>query len=211
MGSGKAIAAVEKQNTKTLCSRLKNKPYEMKLCSPEANIYYLLDSLLVGTEEENDKSIRMVNLLRRHLSKVEAGLQLPVPRAWFVFHMLVSHYIETEKKFLWKYEDLKSSFFRVTQNATDDKFNAFLDLFRCLGFYVYHPKLTGSDSCVCTDATFFYKKVSKLLTVHYSNDRKPWNPQCSYYWESAKINVDDCTNKEFTDWLKIHPDVVPAM
>ena len=64
---------------------------------------------------------------------------------------------------------------------------------------------------MCTDALFFFEKVSKPLTVHYSNDRKPWNPQCRYYWESAKINVDDCTNKEFTDWLKIHPDVVPAM
>ena len=191
---------------------MKNKPYERNLCYPDAiQIYYLLDSHLVGTEEENEESIRMVNLLRRHLSKEEAGLQLPVPKAWFVFHMLVSHYIETEKRFLWKYEDLKSLFFRVTQNATDAKFIVFLHLFRCLGFYVYHPKLTGSDDWVCTDATFFCEKVSKLLTVHYSNDRKPLLHQCCYYWESAKINVDDCTKKEFTDWLKIHPDVVPAM
>ena len=208
--SGKA-AAVEKKNTETLCSRLENKPYKRKLGSPDANqIYYLLDSHLVGTEEENEESKRMVNLLRRHLSKEEAGLQLPVPRAWFVFHMLVSHYIETEKKFLWKYEDLKSLFFRVTQNPTDAKFIAFLHLFRCLGFYVYHPKLTGSDSWVCTDATFFYEKVSKLLTVHYSNDHRPLLRQCRDYWESAKINVGDCT-KKFTDWLKIHPDVGPAM
>ena len=64
---------------------------------------------------------------------------------------------------------------------------------------------------MCTDATFFYEKVSKLLTVHYSNDCKPSDPQCRDYWESAKINVDDCTNKEFTKWLKIRPNVVPAM
>ena len=111
LGSSKA-AAVEKKNTETLCRRLKNKPYEMKLCSPEANIYYLLDSHLVGTEEEKKESIRMVNLLRRHLSKEEAGLQLPVPKAWFVFHTLVSHYIETEKKFLWKYERLEELVFQ---------------------------------------------------------------------------------------------------
>ena len=215
LGSSKA-ADMEDKNTKTIDIRLKNKPYEMKLCYPDPNqqIYYLLDSHLVGTEEENEESKRMVNLLRSHLSKEEAGLQLPVPKAWFVFHMLVFHYIETEKRFLWKYEDLKSLFFRVTQNATDAKFIAFLHLFRCLGFYVYHPKLTkltGSDSWVCTDATFFYEKVSKLLTVHYSNDRKPFDPQCCYYWESAKINVDGFKKKEFADWLKIHPDVVPAM
>ena len=211
LGSGKA-ADMEDKNAETIVSRLKNKPFERKLCSPDANqIYYLLDSHLVGTEEENEESIQMVNLLRRHLSKEEASLQLPVPKAWFVFHKLVSHYIESEKRFLWKYEDLKSLFFRVTQNATDAKFIAFLHLFRCLGFYVYHPKLTGSDSWVCTDATFFYEKVSKLLTVHYSNDCKPRDPQCRDYWESAKINVDDCTKKEFTDWLEIHPDVVPAM
>ena len=209
LGSSKA-ADMEDKNTETIVSRLKNKPYEMKLCSPEANKYYLLDSHLVGTEEENEESKRMVNLLRRHLSKEEAGLQLPVPKAWFVFHMLVSHYIETEKRFLWKYEDLKSLFVRVTQNPTDAKFIAFLHLFRCLGFYVYHPKLTGSDSWVCTDATFFYEKVSKLLTVHYSKKCEPLDPQCRYYWESAKINVDNCTNKEFTKWLEI-PDVVPAM
>ena len=211
LGSGKA-ADMEDKNTETIDSRLKNKPYERRLCSPDANqIYYLLDSHLVGTEEENEESKQMVNLLRSRLSKEEAGLQLPVPKAWFVFHMLVSHYIENEKKFLWKYEDLKSLFFRVTQNATDAKFNAFLHLFRCLGFYVYHPKLTGSDSWVCTDATFFYEKVSKLLTVHYSNDRKPFDPQCRDYWESAIINVDDCIKELFTDWLKIHSDVVPAM
>ena len=210
LGSGKA-ADIEDKNTKTIYSRLKNKPYEMKLCSPEANKYYLLDSHLVGTEEENEESIQMVNLLRRHLSKEEAGLQRPVSKAWFVFHMLVSHYIESEKRFLWKYEDLKSLFFRVTQNATDDKFIAFLHRFRCLGFYVYHPKLTGSNDWVCTDATFFYEEVSKLLTVHYSKKCEPPDPRCRYYWESAKINKDGCTKKEFTDWLKIRPDVVPAM
>ena len=136
--------------------------------------YVLLDSQFQGEEDEIDHSKKALADLRRQLSDKEACMELAVPKLWYCL-LLITRKIE---KKMWHYSDLKRFCIEksyIDEDHADEQFKALLSLFHSLGFYVYFhmpDKMSSESNLVCTNATFLYQEISKVLTVQYA-DKHP--------------------------------------
>ena len=71
---------------------------------------------------------------------------------------------------MWKFTELKEFCLRcqfIQPVDADGQLLALLNLFHCLGFYVYFDLSEYKEQWICTDATFLYKEISKVLSVQY--------------------------------------------
>ena len=155
---------------------LNSKPYREHLVHAPDQTAFLVNNLMYlsqdhpATKEDRD----YLNLLRSFISNKEACLQLEMPLMWFFLDLITKR---TPHHFI-KCQDLKKfclSNGYIDGYQADDQFLALLRLFHHFGFFAYY-ELQGvplESNWVCTDVTFLYKEISKLLIIRFH----PRNPQ----------------------------------
>ena len=130
---------------------------------------------------------------------------LEVPLVWILLMQVTRN---AKEKFL-KREELKAFCLKhhyIDEDAAERQFSYLLHLLHALGFYVYLDLHSAHvESFVCTDATFFYREVSKLLAVQY------------YDFKSGAVRkfqqmgvIESSHRTEIFDELEISPKIDPT-
>ena len=152
---------------------LQEKPYFDNVHFAENEEFFLVDNhvTLHSSQADLESGPRYLNKLRECISDARYAHKVDVPLMWFLVE-IITH--SSDKKFITEAElkefCLKHQY--IDQDEADKQFNCLLKLFHFLGFFAHYdldPKyLENGVNYVCTDATSFYKEVSKLLAVQYS-------------------------------------------
>ena len=132
-----------------------------------------------------DHTCKVVTALRSQLSDSNNRLALKVPKVWFCLQLITS---SVEKK-MWKLTELKEFCLRcqfIQPVDPDRQLLALLNLFHCLGFYLYFDLSEYKEQWICTDATFLYKEMSKVLSVQYGPSEFP-SPELRIFMEKGVI------------------------
>ena len=170
----KAKRALLDHNKKVL-EEMDNKPYDGNRVSPPkavvyegAGSYFVVDSQLQGDSKLKEHTCKAVNVLRSLLSDADYQLTLKVPKIWFCLQLITS----SVKRKMWKFTELKEFCLRcqyIQPVDADGQLLALLNLFHSLGFYLYFDLSESEykEQWICTDATFLYKEISKVLSVQY--------------------------------------------
>ena len=165
-------------HNKKVLEEMNNKPYDGNRVLPKevaykgAGNYFLLDSQLQGDSKMKDHTYKVVNALRSLLADSKNRLALKVPKVWFCLQLITS---SVERK-MWKLTELKEFCLRcqfIQPVDADGQLLALLNLFHCLGFYLYFDLSEYKEQWICTDATFLYKEMSKVLSVQYGPSECP--------------------------------------
>ena len=152
---------------------LEGKPYFDNVHFAESEEFFLVDNhmTLHSSQADQKTASRYLNKLRDCISDARYALKVDVPLMWFLVEIITR---SSDKKFITEAE-LKEFCLRhqyIDRDRADEQFNCLLKLFHFLGFFAHYdldPKyLKNGINYVCTDATSFYKEVSKLLAVQYS-------------------------------------------
>ena len=156
--------------------RLQRKPYFEKVHFAENEQFFLVDNHMTLHSDQVDQEIEScyLNKLRECISDAYYALKVDVPLMWFLVEIITR---SSDKKFI-KEAELKEFCLKhkyIDQDEADKQFPCLLKLFHFLGFFAHYdldPKyLKNGINYVCTDATSFYKEVSKLLAVQYSSPK----------------------------------------
>ena len=179
-------------DNKEVLEEMDNKPYDGNRVFPPKEVaykgagsYFLLDSQLQGDSKMKDHTCKLVNALRSQLSDSRYRLALKVPKVWFCLQLITS---SVEKK-MWKLTELKEFCIRyqfIQPEDADRQLLALLNLFHCLGFYLYFDLSEYKEQWICTDATFLYKELSKVLSVQYGPSEFP-SPELRIFMEKGVI------------------------
>ena len=152
---------------------LQEKPYFDNVHFAENEQFLLVDNhvTLHSSQADQEPGSRYLNKLRKCISDARYALKVDVPLMWFLVEIVTR---SSDKKFFEEAE-LKDFCLRhqyIDQDRADKQFSCLLKLFHFLGFFAHYdldPRyLKNGINYVCTDATLFYKEVSKLLAVQYS-------------------------------------------
>ena len=180
------------ENKKVL-EEMNNKPYDSNRVFPPKEVaykgagsYFLVDSQLKGDSQLKEHTRKAINALRSQLSDANFQLTLKVPKIWFCLQIITS---SVEKK-MWKFTELKTFCLRcqfIQAVDPDRQLLAVLKLFHCLGFYVYFDLGEYKEQWICTDATFLYKEMSKVLSVQYGPENESLPPELRIFKEKGKI------------------------
>ena len=165
-------------HNKRVLEDMDHKPYDGNRVFPPKEVvykgagsYFLLDSQLQGDSKMKDHTCKVVNALRSQLADFNSRLALKVPKIWFCLQLITS----SVKKKMWKLTELKEFCIRyqyIQPVDADGQLLALLNLFHCLGFYVYFNLSECKEQWICTDATFLYKEISKVLSVQYGPENE---------------------------------------
>ena len=151
---------------------LEGKPYFDNVHFAENEQFFLVDNhmTLHNSQVDQESGSHYLNKLREFISDTRYALKVDVPLMWFLVEIITR---SCDEKFI-KEADLKDFCLRhqyIDQDRADKQFPCLLKLFHFLGFFAHYdldPKyLKNGINYVCTDATSFYKEVSKLLAVQY--------------------------------------------
>ena len=181
------------EHNKKVLEEMNNKPYDGNRVFPPKEVtykgagsYFLVDSQLQGDSNLKDHTHKAINALRSLLSDANFQLTLKVPKVWFCLQLITS---SVEKK-MWKLTELKEFCIRyqyIQPVDADGQLLALLKLFHCLGFYVYFDLSEYKEQWICTDATFLYKEMSKVLSVQYSPENESLAPELRIFKEKGVI------------------------
>ena len=144
-----------------------------------------MDSQLQGDSKLKEHTRKAVNVLRSLLSDAKNRLTLKVPKVWFCLQLITS---SVEKK-MWKFTELKKFCIQcnyIQAVDADGQLLEMLNLFHSLGFYVYFDLSEYKEQWICTDATFLYKEMSKVLSVQYVRSESP-SPELRKFIEKGVI------------------------
>ena len=204
-----AERALLDHNEKVL-EEMDNRPYDSNRVFPPKEVaykgagsYFVVDSQLQGDSKLKEHTRKAINVLRSLLSDAKNRLTLKVPKVWFCLQLITS----SVKKKMWKFTELKE--FCIQCNYiqgvdADGQFLALLNLFHCLGFYVYFDLSEYKEQWICTDATFLYKEMSKVLSVQYG-PRKSSSPELRKFIKKGVIS--EATSEDLFQQLDIDADI----
>ena len=197
-------------DNKKVLEEMDNKPYDGNRVFPPKEVaykgagsYFLLDSQLQGDSKMKDHTCKVVNALRSQLSDSRYRLALKVPKVWFCLQLITS---SVEKK-MWKLTELKEFCIRcqfIQPEDADRQLLALLNLFHCLGFYLYFDLSEYKEQWICTDATFLYKEMSKVLSVQYGPSEFP-SPELRIFMEKGVI--PEAVSQALFQQLDINADI----
>ena len=180
-------------HNKKVLEEMDNKPYDGNRVFPPKEIaykgagsYFVVDSQLQGDSNLKDHTHKAINTLRSLLSDANFQLTLKVPKIWFCLQLITS----CVKKKMWKFTELKEFCIRcqfIQGVDADGQLLALLKLFHCLGFYVYFDLSEYKEQWICTDATFLYKEMSKVLSVQYGPENESLPPELRIFKEKGVI------------------------
>ena len=188
---------------------LEGKPYFDNVHFAENEEFFLVDNhmTLHSSPVDQVSGSRYLNKLRECISDTKYALKVDVPLMWFLVEIITR---SSDKKFITEAElkefCLKHQY--IDRDEADRQFPCLLKLFHFLGFFAHYnldPKyLKNGINYVCTDATSFYKEVSKLLAVQHSRANLG---RTKTFRRTGEIGSPYETL--FTE-LKISPDVDPV-
>ena len=197
-------------HNKKVLEEMDNKPYDGSRVFPPkavvykgADSYFLLDSQLQGDSKMKDHTYKVVNALRSQLADFNSRLALKVPKVWFCLQLITS---SVEKK-MWKFTEVKEFCLRcqfIQPVDPDRQLLALLNLFHCLGFYLYFDLNEYKEQWICTDATFLYKEMSKVLSVQYGPSECP-SPELRNFKEKGVI--PEVVSEALFQQLDINADI----
>ena len=162
-----------------------------------------MDSQLQGDSKLKEHTRKAVNVLRSLLSDTKNRLTLKVPKVWFCLQLITSNV----KKKMWKLTELKEFCIRcqfIQAVDADGQLLILLNLFHSLGFYVYFDLSEYKEQWICTDATFLYKEMSKVLSVQYGQSESS-SPELRNLKKSGEI--PEATSKDLFQQLGINADI----
>ena len=187
-----AKRALLDHNEKVL-EEMDNKPYDSNRVSPPKEVaykgagsYFVVDSQLQGDSKLKEHTRKVVNVLRSLLSDAKNRFTLKVPKVWFCLQLITS----SVKKKMWKFTEMKEFCIRcyyIQAVDADGQLLALLKLFHSLGFYVYFDLSEYKEQWICTDATFLYKEMSKVLSVQYG-PRESSSPELRKFIKKGVIS-----------------------
>ena len=133
---------------------------------PSGQPYYLVNNSLTTDPDMSSEEFQYINHLRSSLSNSDSALKMEVPLMWYLLQQ-VTH---RSGQRLIRYTELKEFATKYQLVISEQQFSSFVKLFHLLGFFVYFdlPNTPEESQWVCTDATFFYREVSKLLSIQYT-------------------------------------------
>ena len=197
-------------HNKKVLEEMDNKPYDGNRVFPPKEVaykgagsYFLLDSQLQGDSKMKDHTCKVVNALRSQLSDSNNRLSLKVPKVWFCLQLITS---SVEKK-MWKFTEVKEFCLRcqfIQPVDPDRQLLALLNLFHCLGFYFYFDLSEYKEQWICTDATFLYKEMSKVLSVQYGPSESS-SPKLRIFKKTGEI--PEATTEDLFQQLGIDADI----
>ena len=197
-------------HNKKVLEEMDNKPYDGNRVFPPkavvykgADSYFLLDSQLQGDSKMKDHTYKVVNALRSQLADFNSRLALKVPKVWFCLQLITS---SVEKK-MWKFTEVKEFCLRcqfIQPVDPDRQLLALLNLFHCLGFYLYFDLNEYKEQWICTDATFLYKEMSKVLSVQYGPSESS-SPELRNFKEKGVI--PEVVSEALFQQLDINADI----
>ena len=197
-------------HNKKVLKEMDNKPYDSNRIFPPKEVayegagsYFLVDSQLQGDSNLKDHTHKAINTLRSLLSDAKYQLTLKVPKIWFCLQLITS----SVKKKMWKFTELKKFCIQckfIQGVDADGQLLALLNLFHCLGFYVYFELSEYKEQWICTDATFLYKEMSKVLSVQYGPSESS-SPELRNLKKSGEI--PEATSKDLFQQLGIDADI----
>ena len=179
-------------HNKKVLEEMDNKPYDGNRVFPPKEVvykgagsYFLLDSQLQGDSKMKNHTCKVVNALCSQLADFNSRLALKVPKVWFCLQLITSNV----KRKMWKFTEVKEFCLRcqfIQPVDADRQLLALLNLFHCLGFYLYFDLSEYKEQWICTDATFLYKEISKVLSVQYGPSECP-SPELRIFMEKGVI------------------------
>ena len=197
-------------HNKKVLEEMDNKPYDGNRVFPPKEVvyegagsYFLLDSQLQGDSKMKDHTYKVVNALRSQLADFNSRLALKVPKVWFCLQLITS---SVEKK-MWKFTEVKEFCLRcqfIQPVDPDRQLLALLNLFHCLGFYLYFDLNEYKEQWICTDATFLYKEMSKVLSVQYGPSESS-SPELRNFKEKGVI--PEAVSEALFQQLDINADI----
>ena len=133
---------------------------------PSGRSFYLVNNNLTTDPDTSSEEFQYINHLRSSLSSSDAALKMEVPLMWYLLQQ-VTH---RSGQRLIRYTELKEFATKHQLVISEQQFSSFVKLFHLLGFFVYFdlPNTPEESQWVCTDATFFYREVSKLLSIQFT-------------------------------------------
>ena len=197
-------------HNKKVLEEMDNKPYDGNRVFPPKEVaykgagsYFLLDSQLQGDSKMKDHTYKIVNALRSQLADSKNRLALKVPKVWFCLQLITS----SVKKKMWKFTEVKEFCLRcqfIQPVDPDRQLLALLNLFHCLGFYLYFDLNEYKEQWICTDATFLYKEMSKVLSVQYGPSESS-SPELRIFKKTGEIS--EATSENLFQELGIDADI----
>ena len=165
-----------------------------------------LDSKLKGDKEHKehsetvikDHSERVIKDLRNQLSAKESCMVLTVPKLWYCFRLITHDIAKRYGKGMWSYSELKNFCMEKSYVQSDEQFQVLLSLFHSLGFFVYInlPDIKMEENKVCTDASFLYQELSKLLSVQYPKPGEVLSKALCHFKKTGEILFQNTSNGE---------------
>ena len=134
---------------------------------PSGQPFYLINNnLTTDPDTSSELEFQYINHLRSSLSSSDAALKMEVPLMWYLLQQ-VTH---RSGQRLIRYTELKDFATKQQLVISEQQFSSFVKLFHLLGFFVYFdlPNTPEESQWVCTDATFFCREVSKLLSIQFT-------------------------------------------
>ena len=199
-------------DNKKVLEEMDNKPYDgNRVFPPKAVVYegvgsyFVVDSKLQGDSKLKEHTRKAVNVLRSLLSDADYQLTLKVPKIWFCLQLITS----SVKRKMWKFTELKKFCLRckyIQRVDADGQLLALLNLFHSLGFYLYFDLSESEykEQWICTDATFLYKEISKVLSVQYGPIESS-SPQLCRFIENGVIT--EALSEPLFQQLDINADI----
>ena len=128
--------------------------------------FYLVNNNMTTDPDTSSEEFQYINHLRSSLSSSNAALKMEVPLMWYLLQQ-VTH--RSDQRLI-RYTELKEFATKHQLVISEQQFSSFVKLFHLLGFFVYFdlPNTPEESQWVCTDATFFYREVSKLLSIQFT-------------------------------------------
>ena len=161
-----------KASIESSLNSLEGKPYFDNVHFAENEQFFLVDNhVTLHSSQVDQETFRNINELRMCISDARYALKVDVPLMWFLVE-IITH--SSDKKFITEAElkEFCLKYQYIDQDEADKQFNCLVKLFHFLGFFAHYdldPRyLKKGINYVCTDATSFYKEVSKLLAVQHS-------------------------------------------
>ena len=183
------------QDIENHMKRLSSKPYFKNIVQADKSVAFLINNLmcLPGSGGCSSEEKQSINKLRSLISTDKGHFKVKMPLAWLLLKTFTS---SISQKFF-RFEDFKNLCLQcncIDQDGADGQFRALLGLFHMLGLYAYFElkEVPQEKNWICTDVTFLYKELAKILTVEYNSNL--YCPASKKFQASGIIRFDDHLN-----------------
>ena len=190
----------ELRNEENLCSQWASE-YNSQAMKPYESLLSSKDLLLINNQmyttgsnvTEHDEST--LEALKKSVSSSRSAFNFEIPLLWLIVDLITN---KAGLKFI-EYSCLQNFCLKERFVSSKKEFSTLIAFMHTLGFFAYFKIPTSTKSrLICTDATFLYQQVSKLLVVQFLP-----SPQCDPTKELKAKGIIRSNYSEMFDELGI--------